>query len=94
MFKSKHSFFSLYESGETDENLITLAVVLSCDSTRIDSVLDVTAASPTSYQYLLTSRYSCLQSPSGNGNKGLSGGSILCIIFSVCVFVYFVGGKQ
>ena len=84
---------SLYKSGETGADLITLELVLSCDPSSTESVLEVAAASPTSYQYLLLSQFGCLQSPGGSGNKGLSAGSILCIIFSVCVFVYFVGGK-
>ncbi|XP_072015464.1 uncharacterized protein [Amphiura filiformis] len=77
--------------GESGDDIITLTVVFTCSEVGTDA-MTVKAASPSSYQYEVTSPYSCLMEPEKNQDQGLSAGSILCIIFSLAVVVYLVGG--
>ncbi|XP_022099027.1 uncharacterized protein LOC110983780 isoform X2 [Acanthaster planci] len=79
------------------DDLRTTIVDLVC-STASQPTLDVlgqTDASKTNYYFTLTSKCACpdgCQAPTPPSSSGLSSGSILCIIFSVLVLVYFIGG--
>jgi hypothetical protein len=44
------------------------------------------------YKFTLTSQYACPFRPTPSKSSSLSPGSILLIVFFVCVFVYIVGG--
>ena len=79
--------------GETGENIITLIIIFTCTPGVPDSNMEVVQSTDSSYQYRVESPHGCIKEPKKK-DQGLSGGSILCIIFVVLVFVYLVGGKM
>ncbi|XP_006822110.1 cation-dependent mannose-6-phosphate receptor-like [Saccoglossus kowalevskii] len=77
------------EEVTTDKRSSIVTYKCNCDA---DSpiLLALGETSPLKYEYKITSMHACVQACPPK--EALSTGGILCIIFFVLVFVYFVGG--
>jgi len=80
-----------YTATGSDGNLRTATVSLVCDP-NTEKTMTYNGESVLVYSFTLTSKSCCPGSSGGGGGGGLSTGSVLCIILTVLVVVYLVGG--
>ncbi|XP_071508229.1 cation-dependent mannose-6-phosphate receptor-like [Diadema antillarum] len=79
----------VYHNGKSGNESVNTTVQLYCDDTGISQLL-FRQSTKSVYLFQLRSPFACLKPVSTS--KGLTPGGIICIIFVVVVFVYFVGG--
>ncbi|XP_038044892.1 cation-dependent mannose-6-phosphate receptor-like [Patiria miniata] len=84
-----------YTDGKTQRTTIVNLVCSTSASQPTLNVLGQTDPAKPNYYFTLTSECACpggCEAPTPPSSSGLSFGSILCIIFSVFLLVYFIGG--